>query len=84
MPIKYEGKHTCEKCENIFDWAYFAPEKQEYGKSIYTVEEVPNITLAYLFSKNAQSGYDVGVNCPFCDYDNRFVESEMEIKANEN
>ncbi len=73
MPIKFTGNHTCEKCKKSFVWSYFDLPRQRTESDMF-VDTVPNDkTLAHTCNPNNNNGYDVEVNCPYCDYDNHFV-----------
>jgi len=72
MPIKFTGKHICEKCKKEFEWNYFELQRQKDKFDMPIVEEIPRKILVHNFYKNNEGNYSVEVNCPFCDYDNQF------------
>lgn len=80
MPILYSDIHTCEKCKKSFEWCYFKQHKHRNG-TLPIVEDVPSKKIAYSCENNGEGGYNVSVNCPHCDYENRFI-SKIE-QANE-
>ncbi|MBQ8619306.1 MAG: hypothetical protein IJ418_17635 [Clostridia bacterium] len=74
MPIKYSGKHRCDKCQRIFEWAYFETIRQSASSSFYQVEALPDTKLlVHRFVAREDGSFDATKNCPFCDYYNRFV-----------
>ncbi len=74
MPIKYSGKHRCDKCQKVFDWAYFEPLRQSAHSSLYQVETLPDAKLlVHRFDAREDGGFNAAKNCPFCDHYNRFV-----------
>lgn len=72
MAIYFEAQHTCEKCRRSFEWCYFEPVRNRFDNIIH-VEEVPNNkTIAHQVHLH-NGKYSIEINCPYCDYENRFV-----------
>lgn len=78
MSIKYTANHICEKCGKKFEWNFYDQRRSHLESESLFVEEIPNKTLAHSFIKNADSTYNVAVNCPYCDYDNLFIWGESD------
>ena len=80
MPIKFTGNHICEKCSKSFEWNYFELTRQHLSDAPIVAEPMPNVTMVHDFKTNSEGGYDVAVNCPYCDYDNHvtFHEDDAE------
>lgn len=73
MPIKFSDNHICEKCGKIFEWNYFESVRTRIDSPYFVVEKMPtDKTLVHSFEKS-DDGYMVAVNCPYCDFYNRFV-----------
>lgn len=78
MPIKFTGNHTCEKCKKSFEWSYFDLPKQRTENAVL-VDTIPeNKTLVHTCTANGNNGYNMEVNCPYCDYDNFFKYTESD------
>lgn len=74
MSIEFTGTYICEKCKKEFEWNYFHLTRNRMSESAYICEEPPTYkTLAYLFEDKANGLVDVGVNCPYCGFDNQFT-----------
>lgn len=71
MPIIFEATHICEKCGKEFNWCnYDFPRKRTNG--ISEVDDFPNgKNIAHHVHQNGNV-YSVEINCPHCDYENRF------------
>lgn len=79
MPIIFTGSHICDKCKKAFKWNYFEIPRQKISSQQLMVETIPpNITLVHFCKKNGNGVYKIGVNCPYCDFDNIFTFSESE------
>lgn len=76
MPIKFTGNHICEKCFKSFKWNYFEKIRTRMSSASYVAETIPNVTMTHSFKANSEGGYNVAVNCPYCDYDNHFTFHE--------
>lgn len=74
MPIKFTDNHTCEKCGKVFEWNYFELIRQNIDSPQFNIELIPQMkTLAHSCHKRDNLIYDIEVNCPHCDYNNRFT-----------
>ena len=71
MPIIFEAVHTCEKCQKSFDWCcYDLPRCRT--NSVSDADTIPNgKNIAHHVYKRGNV-YSVEINCPHCDYENRF------------
>ena len=73
MPLEYTDTHICEKCIKEFEWNYYNQVRTKFSEPLYVCEAVPaNKTLAYLFEITNDENINVGVNCPYCSFDNQF------------
>ncbi len=73
MAIIFTDNHICEKCGKIFEWNYFKSERQKIDSPQFKVESYPyGKTLVHSFRQRSSGIYDIGVNCPYCDFDNHF------------
>ncbi len=74
MPVEYFATRICDKCKKKFEWVYFHQVRTKLSEIPY-INDAPstNKKLVYLFQENADDSINVGVNCPYCDYDNQFI-----------
>lgn len=74
MSIKFTDTHICENCGKVFEWNYFELKRQNIDSPQYIFKLMPQErTLAYSCHERDNLIYDIGVNCPHCDYDNHFT-----------
>ncbi len=77
MPVEYSATRICDKCKKEFEWVYFHQVRTKLSEIPYINDAPPaNKKLAYLFQENADDSINVGVNCPYCDYDNQFTTTK--------
>jgi hypothetical protein len=58
----------------VFEWNYFELIRQNIGSPQFIVEIMPrNRTLVHSCRERDNLTYDIEVNCPHCNYDNRFT-----------
>lgn len=74
MPIEYSDTHICDKCKKKFEWIYFHQVRTKLSETPY-INDVPpaNKKLVYLFQESDNGLINIGVNCPYCNYDNQFT-----------
>ncbi len=78
MAIKFKSYHNCEKCGKRFEWGYNVPVRNKLSEtSNIVVESRPvDLHLAHNAIEIESGKYIIEVNCPFCDFDNRFEYDE--------
>ena len=73
MPIKLSDTYTCDKCGKIFDWYYFELIRQNINSPQFLVETIPQAkTLVHSCQEIDNNIFKIGVNCPYCSFDNHF------------
>ena len=71
MPIIFEGEHICEKCQKSFNWCYFDFFRR-HRNGVSDVDTIPNGKNIAHHVYPRGNVYSVEINCPHCDYENRF------------
>lgn len=77
MPILHQGSHICSRCRAKFDWIHFEFTRQKLSDHL-TVEHIPNQLKVHRFIPTPDGKAAVYVNCPHCDFYNRFLFPELE------
>ena len=75
MPILHRGVHRCFHCKKSFNWVHFEFDRQKL-KNNMTIESIPSDPKTYRFAVLENGKYEVGINCPHCFEDNRFILSK--------
>lgn len=73
MPVILQGERICEKCGRKFDWVYFVNTKAKLHSCSARMEDIPQLPMAYRVETEENGTHRVYVNCPHCDYENRFI-----------
>lgn len=74
MGIKFKAEHVCEKCKKTFEWNDFELKRQNISSEHFDPETLPSgLVLAHMVEHKERGIYLIGVNCPFCSYDNVFL-----------